>query len=236
MAKKKTEPKVSTMEEKINLNPLYMKICESSSACPAEKKLSDLGNMTILVCTQCFHIFKWQAVVAEKPEKPEKPKVEKVAKTKAVETVVAEAVIVDDQDEAIRKNAEDIQKSFAEVDAITSAKPKPIPAPVAVMEIIKDDEEDFGAFEEKEEVKVEETEGVFDILDFNIISETEINLICNTGNNKTRFLVKTTTSAEKVKVITAKPEVLKGKKAKVAFKGRDEKNRPIAPDFLGLAK
>ena len=51
MAKKK-EVKKESIEEKLNKNPLYMKVCEDSSTCEKGTKEVDLGDMIAWVCPQ----------------------------------------------------------------------------------------------------------------------------------------------------------------------------------------
>jgi len=236
MAKKKSLPKqkASSVEEKINKNSLYMKVCESSASCDAEKKLTDLGNMTAKICTQCLHIFEWEIKTVEKPEKAVKPK----ADTKKAKEEIEEAQVINEsKEDIIEKNAEEMRKSFAEIDAMGIDNVS-VPVPTSPKENTKKssvkefEDDDFDM--EFSETKV--TEDVFSIVNISIVSQTEVGLICETHNQKARFKVITTTSPEKVKIIQASPEKVIGKKAKVSFKGLDEKLRPIEPLYISFSK
>jgi hypothetical protein len=228
--KRQTKSPLS-IEEQINKNPLYMKVCQSSASCESEKKLTDLGDMTANICTQCLHIFGWELKTVEKPVK------EKPVKKAAVKPEIEEAVVVSEtKDDAVERAAEELRKTFEAVDSMGIGEvPKPV-APkvekkqeVAVKEF-EDDDFDM----EFAEPKV--SEDAFAIMDISIVSTTEVALICETHSQKARFKVITTTSEEKVKMIQASPEKVIGKKAKISFKGLDEKGRPKEAEYISFAK
>jgi hypothetical protein len=216
-----------------------MNLCNNSSTCKSKQETKKIGNTTVNSCTQCFHIISWyteeeEVVEEEKIDiKPVIVKTIEAVKAPVIEAAVVKKVDVKEEnyinDDEIEKNAKNLRESFKEIDKIT------VKADVLTSNKSVDLSFDDKDFDEEFDKPILQ-EAVFEIVDFAIISTTEVALICNNQSSKVRFKVVTTTSEAKVNVIKENPEKIKGKGAKISFTGLDEKNRPVNPEYVGFAK
>jgi hypothetical protein len=259
-------PPIKSIEERLNkTNPLYMAICENSKTCTQPSKHTDLGDMMLETCSHCMARRSWitkaelakiekakakedekalkqtEKETAKAEKKAEKPVVAKVISEPTPEvldieiegevTPVVSEKVDPQEDLQIKKNAEEMKNAFASIDKLVSTSGL---NKSEITEVVKGLDDDYNPFEDgNAQEKAEEN---FVIKDFKPVSDEEVDLICDTLNGKNRFKVRVTTSPEKIKMIVNNPTKIIDKKAKVEFKGYDDKGRPIDPVYLGFAK
>lgn len=253
MAKKK--------EQKPKEDPKYMKLCENSASCSAERSTKVLSDMTVTSCTQCFHVLSWEKISIDKKSDAPKSKAGKseekapeqkpkasttVVKMEApksdLETIAEESPnihIVKPSPEVetdTDKDAAKLREVFAGVDSIMESVEKG-----AVKQASEEPEtavavdDDFDPFAEPEPVKTEPKIGYFKIESIRRKETNVIRFIMFNSDETAKFILDKETEPAKAEAVEKRPESVVGKYMKAEFTALNDKLCPVDPVYIAVA-
>jgi hypothetical protein len=199
----------------------YVKMCTNSGACDQERKTSNLGNMMVTSCTQCFHIFGWEKI-SEK---------EKIATEKPINKKPVEKEKVTEAPDPTKEQADELKKVFAGADKILKETMEMTSETAAEVTAEIEDEE-FDPMAELNEPEPVKQEKGFQIISVKVKSENTVRIIC--GGTKLNWFIDIETDPAKVAKIKANNSILVGKFIHVEYLGIDENLNPKDPKYLSI--